>query len=200
MLLSREDWIEAAIDELSASGFRGLAVEPLARRLSISKGSFYWHFRELKELVAAVLDTWKARGFEQVIANLRTIGNPQQRLAALIHMAWGNPRYLRAESALVSEALAGNKQVIPIVEEVTVGRLEYLRSLYREMGLPASEAARWSFTAYSAYVGLVQLVALKVKMLATEAEIRTLATHMESILVPAKASTSRRRSPKVSPT
>ncbi len=186
VLLSREDWIEAAIDELSVSGFRGVAVEPLARRLNISKGSFYWHFRDLKELVAAVLDAWKQRGFEDVIANLRTIRNPQQRLAALIHTAWGNRRDLRAESALVSEALAGNKQVIPVIEEVTAGRLEYLRSLYREMGLPASEATQWAVTAYSAYVGLVQLVALKVKMLKTEAAIRALATQMVSILVPAK--------------
>lgn len=199
MLLTREDWIEAAIDELSVSGFRSVAVERLARRLKISKGSFYWHFRDLKELVAAVLDAWKSRGFEEVIAHLRTIRDPRLRLAALIQTAWGHPRYLRAESALVSAALSGDKQVTPVVEEVTAGRLDYLRSLYVEMGLPVGEADRWAVTAYSAYVGLVQLVALKVRMLATEAEIRTLATHMESILVPTKASTSRRRSPK-SPT
>jgi len=199
MLLTREDWIEAAIDELSVSGFRSVAVERLARRLKISKGSFYWHFRDLKELVAAVLDAWKSRGFEEVIAHLRTIRDPRLRLAALIQTAWDNPRYLRAESALVSAALSGDKQVTPVVEEVTAGRLDYLRSLYVEMGLPVGEADRWAVTAYSAYVGLVQLVALKVRMLATEAEIRTLATHMESILVPAKASTSRRRAPK-SPT
>ena len=200
MLLSREDWIEAAVDELSVTGLGGVAVEPLARRLNISKGSFYWHFKDLKELVAAVLKVWKSRGFEQVIAHLRTMPDPRQRLAALIHMAWANPRNLRAEGALVSAALAGNKQVIPVVEEVTVGRFDYVRSLYLEMGLPPREAAKWAFTAYSAYVGLVQLVALRAGMLTTEAEIRSLTTHLESILVPTKASIpkSRKRPPKVS--
>lgn len=202
VLLSKEDWVEAAIDELSVNGFDGVAVEPLARRLKISKGSFYWHFRDLKELVAIVLDTWKARAFTQVISKLDSIGDPRSRLAALVHTAWANHRHLRAEGALVSAAVAGNKQVIPVVREVIAGRLDYLRGLYLEMGLPPGEAGRWALTAYSAYAGLVQMVALRAGSLTNEAEVRTLASHIESVLIPAKVSSarSRGRSSKVSPT
>jgi AcrR family transcriptional regulator len=184
VLLTREDWIEAAIDELSANGFRALGVERLARRLGISKGSFYWHFRDLPDLSAAVLAAWKLNGFVQVIADLASIGDPRQRLVALIRTAWGNPRYLRAECALVAEALAGNPQVMPVVDEVTAGRLKYLRGVYREMGMPTGAAARWAMTAYSAYVGLVQLVGLGAAGVTTEAGIRALAKHLESVLVP----------------
>ena len=185
VLLERKDWIEAAIDELGVSGFRGLAVEPLARRLHISKGSFYWHFKDLPEVVAAVLEYWKERGYTRVIAQLSTMPDPRQRLVALLQTAWGKPGYLRAEAALVSAALAGNNQVGPVVEEVTTGRLDYLRGAYVELGLSLSEAEKWTLTAYSAYVGLVQLVALRAGRLTTEAEIRALATHLERILIPA---------------
>jgi hypothetical protein len=40
VLLGREERVEAAIDELAERGFQGLSVEPLSRRLGISKGSF----------------------------------------------------------------------------------------------------------------------------------------------------------------
>lgn len=185
VLLSREHWVEAAIDELSVSGLDGVAVESLARRLKISKGSFYWHFRDRKELVAMVLETWKNRAFLDVVAALGSIEDPRRRLVALVQTAWADHHHLKAEGALVSAAVAGNQQVIPVVREVIAGRLDYLRGLYREMGLSPNEAGSWAITAYSAYAGLVQLVALRADCLAGEAEVRALAIHIESVLMPA---------------
>lgn len=198
VLLGKQDWVEAAIEELSVSGFDGVSIEPLARRLNISKGSFYWHFKDRRELVAAVLDVWKARAFTDVIGELSSIRDPRRRLAALIRMAWVNPRHLRAEGALMSAALAGNQLVIPAAQEVIALRLDYLRGLYLEMGVARSRAGRWALTAYTAYTGLVQLVALGAGDLDDAEEIRRLAAQVESVLIPAKAAT-RRRFKKASP-
>jgi AcrR family transcriptional regulator len=202
VLLSKQDWVEAAIQELSVSGFDGVAVEPLARRLGISKGSFYWHFRDLSELVAAVLETWKTRAVSNVIGELDSIGDPRRRIAALIQTAWADPSLLRAEGALMSAGVAGDELVVPAVREVITLRLEYLRDLYLAMGVSPSQADRWALTAYTAYAGLVQLVTLRAGCLCNETEIRALAAHVESVLIPAKVSPAgaRRRSPKTSPT
>ncbi|MBM3783517.1 MAG: TetR/AcrR family transcriptional regulator [Acidobacteria bacterium] len=183
-LLTREDWIEAAIDQLAVAGFDGLAVEPLARKLHVSKGSFYWHFRDRGDLISAVLAAWKSRGFTSVIARLSAIAGPRERLAALIDAAWTAPARLRAESAIVSAALAGDRKAIPVVREVTSGRLAYIRAIYAEMGLSPEQAASWALTAYSAYAGAVHLAALGT--VASEAQIRTLAAHLEGILIPAR--------------
>ena len=42
--LSAEDWAVAALDVIAESGLAAVAVEPLAKRLGVTKGSFYWHF------------------------------------------------------------------------------------------------------------------------------------------------------------
>jgi AcrR family transcriptional regulator len=183
-LLSREDWIEAAVRALGVTGFRGIAVEPLARSLGVSKGSFYWHFSGLQDLVEAVLAVWKARGFEQVIADLSSIKDPRQRLVALIHTAWRNPGSFRAEAALAAAAIAGNRQVAPVFDEVLFGRLSYVRSLYREMGLDSGEAERFALTTYSAYLGMIQLVSFRREILSTEAEVQEIAAHLERTIVP----------------
>jgi AcrR family transcriptional regulator len=182
--LGREAWVEAAIDELGVKGFRGLAVEPLARRIGISKGSFYWHFADLNDLVAAVVAAWKTAALDQVIAQLDQVADPKARLARLIHVAWDSRRHLRAEAALVSAALDGDRRISRVVKKVTNGRLAYLQAIYRQLGLTPVQAERWALTAYSAYVGSLQLMALEPKSLATEAAVRAHARHLEQVLIP----------------
>ena len=44
--MTREAWIRAAYAALEAGGIEAVQVEPLGRALRVSKGSFYWHFRD----------------------------------------------------------------------------------------------------------------------------------------------------------
>ena len=52
----RDDWIRAAVARLSDLGIEAVRVEVLARDLGVSKGSFYWHFRNRIDL----LECWPA--------------------------------------------------------------------------------------------------------------------------------------------
>src|SRR6266571_4302142 len=49
--LSQDDWVDAAVQVLLHEGPDGVAVQPLARRLKTTKGSFYWHFSSREELL-----------------------------------------------------------------------------------------------------------------------------------------------------
>ncbi|MBP8098362.1 MAG: helix-turn-helix transcriptional regulator, partial [Arenimonas sp.] len=53
--LSAEDWARAALDVIAEQGLAAVAVEPLARRLGVTKGSFYWHFPSREALLVAAL-------------------------------------------------------------------------------------------------------------------------------------------------
>src|ERR671934_2749006 len=78
--LSRERWIEAALDALADGGVAAVAVEPLAVRLGVTKGSFYWHFRDRDQLLAAALKEWERTGTEELIKRLDQIADPRARL------------------------------------------------------------------------------------------------------------------------
>lgn len=56
--LSRAQWIEAAWELLGEGSVDRVRVEPLAKKLGVTKGSFYWHFKDRQELVDALLDRW----------------------------------------------------------------------------------------------------------------------------------------------
>ena len=56
---SRASWITAALEVLASEGIGRVRVEPLAKKLGVTKGSFYWHFDDRPALHAAMLAQWQ---------------------------------------------------------------------------------------------------------------------------------------------
>src|SRR5262247_806299 len=52
--LTAQDWIDFALTTLAQEGFDALKADVLARKLGISRGSFYWHFSDLGTFHARV--------------------------------------------------------------------------------------------------------------------------------------------------
>jgi AcrR family transcriptional regulator len=66
--LGREDWVEAGLRLLARGGATALRVEAAARELSVTKGSFYWHFQDRDDWCAAILGYWEHRAFGRMVA------------------------------------------------------------------------------------------------------------------------------------
>jgi AcrR family transcriptional regulator len=156
MALSREDWTAAALDALAEVGLSAVAIDPLARRLGATKGSFYWHFSSRDELIAATLELWERRDTLDLLTALEDIPDPQERLLALARGAYGTAARGTDPQAGVLAA-ASDPRVGPVLERVTVARLAALRRLFVDVGLGAAEAARRARLAYALYVGVIDL-------------------------------------------
>ncbi|CAB3769482.1 TetR family transcriptional regulator [Burkholderia paludis] len=57
--LTRDDWIAAGFDALDGEGYTGISAESLARRLNVTRGSFYHHFRNREDFVRTLLSVWE---------------------------------------------------------------------------------------------------------------------------------------------
>lgn len=57
--LDADAWADAALNELAAHGIDRVRVELLAKQLGVTKGSFYWHFKDRDALLARMLDRWR---------------------------------------------------------------------------------------------------------------------------------------------
>lgn len=57
--LTRNDWIAAGFDALDGEGYAGISAESLARRLNVTRGSFYHHFRNREDFVRTLLTAWE---------------------------------------------------------------------------------------------------------------------------------------------
>jgi AcrR family transcriptional regulator len=151
---SRSDWIEAALTALADQGEPGLAVEPLAAALGVTKGSFYWHFADREALLAALLAAFEARGADEVIAALAAVEDAAERLARLFTVAFGDGRGLRAERALLGMQ---HPLVRSAVARVHGKRRAFLEASFADLGCSRERARHFAATTYAAYLGAVTL-------------------------------------------
>ena len=71
--LDRDAWIKASLDVLAEKGLDGIRVEVLAKRLKVTKGSFYWHFKDRRDLFDAMLETWKTGRIKDIQKQTRAV-------------------------------------------------------------------------------------------------------------------------------
>jgi AcrR family transcriptional regulator len=59
--LGRGDWVAVALGILADEGIEAVRITRLAVDLGVTRGSFYWHFKDRDDLLAALIAAWEAR-------------------------------------------------------------------------------------------------------------------------------------------
>jgi AcrR family transcriptional regulator len=156
--LNAQDWVDAAVDALSAGGVAAVAVEPLASGLGTTKGSFYWHFANRDALLEAALRQWERTDTDEVIALVAAEPDARVRLHRLLDVAvGGSAGHPGGQVELALLATPDHSVVAPVLARVTRRRLDYLEALFTELGLAPAEARRRALFGYTAYLGQAQL-------------------------------------------
>ncbi len=151
--LDRGDWIHGAFDVLAEHGVGGLRVEVLAKTFGITKGSFYWHFKDRQDLLSAVLETWREGRIRDIFKQTTAEpGKERERLHHVIdvYASSRNRRGIAIELA-VRDWARRDAEAHAVVEEVDACRLECTRKLFVSCGLSDDEAKSRSVMLY-AYV------------------------------------------------
>ena len=181
--LSAEDWAQAALDLIAEQGVAAVAVEPLARRLGVTKGSFYWHFPSREALLQAALERWENVEQEAVFGTLERVPDPRERLRALFQMVAHEYQSHVIYSALL-KAL-DHPAVQPVIDRVSKRRLDYLAASFRQAGLAREDALHRARLTYAAYVGFLQLNLQLHQARMPQEEFEAYVEHLAKTLVPA---------------
>jgi len=154
--LDRGHWIEGAIEVLAREGVAGLRVEVLAKRCGVTKGSFYWHFKDRQDLLAAVLEHWR-EGRIRDIEKITTVSPGHERdqlhFAIKVYGTSRNRKGVSIELA-VRDWARHDPQAAAIVEAVDLYRLECTRKLFVAAGMSDAEAKSRSLLLYACVFGL----------------------------------------------
>ncbi|HRN61771.1 MAG TPA: TetR/AcrR family transcriptional regulator [Luteimonas sp.] len=181
--LSADDWAQAALDMIAEQGVAAVAVEPLARRLGVTKGSFYWHFPSREALLQAALERWESVEQEDVFGTLERVPDPRERLRALFQMVAHEYQSHVIYSALL-KAL-DHPAVQPVIDRVSKRRLDYLTASFRQTGLGREDAQHRARLTYAAYVGFLQLNLQLHQARMPQEEFEAYVEHLARTLVPA---------------
>lgn len=131
--LTRADWLAVGLAVLEEDGQAALAAEPLARRLGTTKGSFYWHFRDVPAFQLEVAAAWA----ERVVETLNAAPEDEAHTDTLLRLSRPDP----GETAMRSWARK-EPRVAAIITAVDAARRVALSQTLGELGLTNPEFAR----------------------------------------------------------
>jgi AcrR family transcriptional regulator len=149
--LGQEDWITAAYRVFEAKGVGAVSIDPLAKKLGVTRGSFYWHFKDRADLLRTVLDRWHAVQTEATIEqNELAGGEPEVRLLRLLETCATDDGAL--EMGIRAWAHE-NDAARDAVKTVDTRRIDYIATLLFQIGFDDAEARLRACVAYSAWLG-----------------------------------------------
>lgn len=151
----------AGFRALTAEGPAGLRVEAIARALKVSKGSFYWHFKDAPALKTAMLAHWVTRATEAIIGTVsKQADNARARLRLLADLATEDveaPYGGRLVEAAIRDWARFDAEVAETVTRVDRARLDFLESLFAGIGEPAPSCRIKANLVYASLIGLQHL-------------------------------------------
>jgi len=155
---SREDWLRAALDSLIADGVEQVKVLPLAKKLAVSRSSFYWYFKHRQDLLDALLKHWQEKNTRSVVEHAQMPA--QTIIQGVLHIfeCWTDNRLFdpRLDSA-VRDWARRSKPVRKIVDRADEKRVEAITQLFLRHGYEAAEAFIRARVLYFTQVGYYAL-------------------------------------------
>jgi AcrR family transcriptional regulator len=136
---------------LAEEGIDGVRVEVVARRLGVTKGSFYWHFKDRDALLEAVLADWRKRQTLAIIARLEQgVESPAQRFQHLLRIPFGGARAEWGAGVELSLRIWARRdpRAKAALEEVDQLRLQYIENLLISCGVSKAESTARALMTY----------------------------------------------------
>ncbi len=140
---SREDFLQAAFALMAdGRGVEAISIDALCRRLAVSKGSFYWHFKNREALVEALIESWAGHYQQSIHAALEAEaeGEPRRVLEALVGF------WLDSDISAIDRAMRhwaySDERVLRAVQRADGLLFEFLLPVLKKLGHGAKEARR----------------------------------------------------------
>ncbi len=182
--LSAGDWEQQALVLIAEKGIRAVAVESLAARMGVTKGSFYWHFLNRESLLEQSLIRWEKHDAANLHTSLSAIDDPRERLRSFFRRTGREKLTHDVYSSLCMAS--DHPQVEPLLERVAERRMTHIEKAYEEIGFDSQEASHRARLTYSAYLGFLQLQKQHQAPSLSSEEFEAYMTHVIATLIPEK--------------
>lgn len=151
--LERSDWVAAARAALIEGGIDRVRVLTLAKALGVTTGSFYWHFADRPQLLAALLADWEERNTEAFRAAVASTADPHLQYDRIIEVWASESAFDPAYDSAVRDWARNSDVVEAAVQRIDEQRIQLLREVFVALGQDELEALVRARIAYYHQVG-----------------------------------------------
>ncbi|WP_194842398.1 TetR/AcrR family transcriptional regulator [Agrobacterium pusense] len=157
---SQEGWLEAAYESLLESGVDSVKILPLAKKLNLSRTSFYWFFKDREELLAALLSRWRDKNTGSILRQSEAYAETLAEAMLNVFDCWLDPSLFdsKFEFAVRSWALQSD-DILAEVRKADTVRMEALSRMFVRFGHPENTADVRARTTYLVQIGYISMQA-----------------------------------------
>jgi AcrR family transcriptional regulator len=152
-----KDWIAAARAMLIEGGIAAVQINPLAGRLGVTRGGFYWRFRNRQDLLDQLLLDWEGSNARHFLDRLAEPGTPHERMDRLIDL-WIEERQFDPK---LEAAIRQWGRIDPVVRDrvhaVDLGRIKAIADIYLQDGYEVEDAEARARITYFHQIGYYAL-------------------------------------------
>lgn len=165
---SRDAWLDAAFELLLESGVDSVRILPLARRLNVSRTSFYWFFKDREALLYALIERWREKNTQGLVRQTRAYAEGIIEAVLNVFDCWLDSELFDAqlEFAMRSWALQ-SEEVSREIDAADETRIEALTRMFEHHGyetLAANVRARTIYLTQIGYISMNTQETLEVRM------------------------------------
>ncbi len=166
---SQEAWLEAAYDALIESGVDSVKILPLAKRLDLSRTSFYWFFKDREELLAALISRWREKNTGNLVKRSEAYAETLAEAMLNVFDCWLDKTLFDSqfEFAVRSWALQ-SPEILAQVQAADQTRMEAIGRMFMRFGHDEAAADVRARTTYLVQIGYISMqsredIALRMK-------------------------------------
>ncbi|MCP2339774.1 TetR/AcrR family transcriptional regulator [Actinomadura rupiterrae] len=154
----RSTWIEKGFNALAAGGPDAVRIDVLAKELGVTRGSFYWHFKDRDAFLEALLDAWQQKGADELMAQVEAeTADAREKIRLLGTLIPTSP--LIPVDLAIRDWARRDPEVAQRLRHVDNRRMDYLRSLFGEFCPDPDDVEARSLLAYSLAIANQSLAA-----------------------------------------
>ena len=136
--LNRDDWLRASLD-LCTSGIEQVKIAARAADMGVTSGSFYWHFKNRRELLEALLGYWEHEMTDVAMDTARRFpGTAQERIYRLMEGVMTNS-FARYDLTIWLWAQS-DAEVAKVFQRVLTKRFEFAAWMFAQVGFQPEQA------------------------------------------------------------
>ncbi len=152
--VTRQDWVNAAMQVLISDGVERVKVLALADRLSVSRSSFYWYFKDRNDLLAGLLEDWEQSNTAALVAQAEAPAQTITEACCNVFCCFVNPKLFDiALDFTIRDWARRDARVRAALDASDARRLDALQAMFRRYGYEGTDALVRARTLYYMQIG-----------------------------------------------
>lgn len=175
---SPDVWLSAAYEALLETGVDSVKIQPLAKKLKLSRASFYWFFQDREQLLDGLLSRWREKNTETLVKRANAYADSLAEAILNVCDCWFDSELFdsKFEFAIRSWAIQST-EIQAEVQKADQARMKALTEMFVRFGTHELDADVRARAIYLIQIGYISMQTRENKLLRMKRMPRYLALY-----------------------